>query len=96
MVKTQAEVTKASKLWDKIKDIPLEIFALPNQTVKDHIKREEAMEAIFPNDVYVTLRSQAVLPALENALCNVKLGKNEKIDISQSNRYTVIKIVPKV
>lgn len=95
------EKTPAAQLWDKIKDIPLDIFALPNQTVKNHVKREESMEAVFPDSVYITLRAAAVLPALEEALSNavvngrVKLGKDERLEISQSAKYTVIKVVPK-
>ena len=103
MVKTESdkavEQTPAAKLWDKIKDLPIDIFALPNQTVKDHAKREEGMDEVFPNDVYVTLRSAAAFPALEEALGiaqsrnQIKLAKGERFDVSQSARYTVIKVV---
>jgi hypothetical protein len=101
MVKEEkaVEQTVSSKLWDKIKDLPIDIFALPNQTIKDHIKREEGMEAVFPNDVYVTLRSAAAYPALEEALGTaqarnqVRLAKGERFELSQSARYTVIKVV---
>jgi hypothetical protein len=97
----KGEQTGASKLWDRIKDIPIDIFALPNQTVKDYARREEGMDNIFPNDVFLTLRAAAVYPALEEALGNaqarnmVKLAKNEKFEVSQQNKYVVVKVVPK-
>jgi hypothetical protein len=103
MVKTESdkavEQTAAAKLWDKIKDLPMDIFALPNQTVKDHAKREEGMDNVFPNDVYIILRSAAAYPALEEALGTaqarnqIKLAKGERFELSQSARYTVIKVI---
>ena len=56
---------------------------------------------MFPNDVYLILRSAAAYPALEEALGNaqarrmVKLAKNERFEVSQQNRYIVIKVIPK-
>ena len=105
MVKTNEMVdqtqTVAAKLWDKLKDVPMDIFALPNQTIKDHAKRECAMDAAFPNDIYLILRSAAAFPALEEALGSaaargiVKLAKHDRFDLSQSAKYTIIKIVNK-
>jgi hypothetical protein len=97
----ETEQTVASKLWDQIKDLPIELFALPNQTIKDHVKREEEMEKVFPEEIYITLRSAAVYPALEEALNlgqsrgQVKLAKHERFDVSQSARFTVIKVINK-
>jgi hypothetical protein len=91
------EETGASKLWGKIKDLPIDIFALPDQTIKDHAKREERMDNVFPNDLYLIMRSAAAYPALEEALGKARglLPKNERLDISQQNRYIVIKVIPK-
>ena len=72
------------KLWDKIKDLPMDIFALPNQTIKDHAKHEEGMDDMFPNAIFLTLNSTAAYPALEEALVvaqarhQIKLDKTEK------------------
>jgi len=103
MVKTESdkvvEQTVAAKLWEKIKDLPMDIFALPNQTVGNHAKREEGMDNIFPNDIYLTLRSAAAYPALEEALgtsqarTQTKLVKGERFELSQSAKYTVIKVI---
>ena len=103
MVKTESDKavaqTEASKLWDQIKGLPIDIFALPNQTVGDHARREEGMDAVFPNDIYVVLRSAAAYPALEEALGTaqarnqIKLSKGERFELSQSAKYTVIKVI---
>jgi hypothetical protein len=91
--------TQAAKLWEKIKDLPIDIFALPNQTVKNHVTRVEEMDNVFPNDIYVILRSAAAYPALEEALGNaqarnqIKLEKGERFELSQSHKYTVIKVI---
>jgi len=94
-----AEEKTGVKLWDKIKDLPMDIFALPNQTIKDHAKHEEGMDDVFPNAVFLTLRSAAAYPALEEALGiaqarnQVKLAKTEKFELSQQAKYTVVKVV---
>jgi hypothetical protein len=96
-----ANAEKTNKLWEKIKDLPMEIFAIPNQTIKDHAKHEDGMDDVFPDAVYLTLRSTAAYPALEEALYTaaarnqIKLAKTERFDISQQARYTVVKVVPK-
>jgi hypothetical protein len=88
---TKPEETKADKIWNKIKDAQLEIFALPNQTVSMHVKRVN----IDPNEVHLILKSSAALPALEDVLRKVPLEQNEMFDVSQAAHYTVLKIIPK-
>ncbi len=90
--KKVAEEKVADRIWDLIKDLDLEIFALPNQTVSMHCKRED----ILPNEVHLVLKSTAVLPALEEALRKAKIAKNEAWEISQASRYTILKLVPKL
>jgi hypothetical protein len=91
--KTEAkpEPSKADQLWEKIKDAPIEMFALPGQTVAMHCKRVN----IDPNEVHLMLKSTAALPALEEVLRKIPLGQNEMFDISQAAHYTVLKVVPK-
>jgi len=63
---SNAETTKteAQLIWDEIKDLPIQMFGLPNQTVELHC----TPVAIEPTHLYVTIRSSAVLPALETSL----------------------------
>ena len=83
MAKTEldkaVEKTAAAKLWDKIKDIQIDIFGLPGQTIKDHAKREDGMDSVFPDDIYVTLRSAAAYPALEEALANATMRNQVRL-----------------
>jgi hypothetical protein len=92
--------TGAQKLWDQIKNLPLEIFSLPNQLVQNHVTRESGIEKAIPDSLHLTLKSSAVLPALEETLNKVRLPKNNLgqqlvFDLSQLDRYTVVKIVPR-
>jgi hypothetical protein len=97
--KDAGQTTVAQQLWDKIKDIPIDLYALPNQTVKQHVVREEKLEKAVPDALHLILKSAAVLPALEESLYKVPWGEDERgpltFDLSQTHKYTVLKIVPK-
>ena len=92
--------TEAEKIWNKIKDLPIDIFALPDQTVERHVRREAAIEKADPSGVHLILKSPAVLPALEDALKQVRLGKNKLgqplvFSLTPISKYTVVRIVPR-
>jgi formate dehydrogenase maturation protein FdhE len=94
------EETAAEKIWEKIKNVPIDIFALPNQVVQMHATRIEKLEKAIPDAVHLVLKSAAVLTALEEALSKIPLGKDSSgkaliFDISKMDKYTVIKIVPR-
>lgn len=94
------EKTAAEQIWDKIKDLPIDIFALPDQTVQMHVTRDARLEKAIPDAVHVKLKSAAVLPALEEALGKVRLppskvGLPQMFEFSSLDTYTVIKIVPR-
>lgn len=96
-VKTE---TGADKIWNKIADLSIDIFALPNQVVQQYAKREVKMEKVDPNAVHLILRSAAVRPALEETLGKVRLGQNEfgqplAFEVTNSHVYTIVKIVPR-
>lgn len=57
---------EAEKIWEEIQFLPMEMFALPNQTVSQHC--EPLPFAIDPNRLYLSIRSSATLPALEASL----------------------------
>lgn len=73
------EVTESDKIWSEVKDVQLDIFALPFQTVSMHASRM----VVEPTRLYVTLKSSAVLPALELAL-------GTKFDIVQAEKFIII------
>jgi hypothetical protein len=92
---TTTTETASTKLWNKIKDAPIDIFGLPNQLISQWVQREEKLEQAEPGAIFLQLKTGAVLPALEQALYSVRLGKSERFSITQVDKYTVIKIIPK-
>lgn len=64
-VKTEAPVTDfADQLWEELRSKPINMFALPNQKVEDHVTRVKGV----PGALCVTMKSPAALPALEEVL----------------------------
>ena len=57
-------LTEADKIWAEIKDKPIEMFGLPDQTVGIHC----TPITVEPSKLYVTIRSAATLPSLEAAI----------------------------
>lgn len=95
------EETAAEKIWNKIKNAPMDIFALPNQTVQMYVTRNAQIEKAIPDAVHLKLKCAAVLPALQDSLGRIPLGKNAVgqqlvFDLSQMDVYTVVKIVPRI
>lgn len=68
---------KADVLWNKIKDEDIEVFALPNQKVKDHVKRVE----LDSNVLHLKVKASAVLTALEEVIQRSKATRDEEYNI---------------
>jgi hypothetical protein len=71
--------TEADKIWHEIKEKPIEMFALPNQTVA-HYCRPLTIE---PTRLYVIPTAASVLPALELALGN-------KYTVELADKYLIV------
>lgn len=56
--------TEAVAIWEEIKDLPISMFGLPDQTVEHHC----TFVPIEPSKLYLTTRSSSALPALETTL----------------------------
>jgi len=80
--------TRSDVIWDQIKNVEVEIYALPEQTIGKHVERLEVTDDM----VHVRLKSPAILPAMELALRNVKLARGERFDVSSQKNFTVISI----
>ena len=52
---------KADVLWGELRNLPIEMFALPNQRLEDHLIRVNGI----PSVLYLRTKSAAALPALE-------------------------------
>jgi len=87
-IKNKMEVAECTmyespvKIWEKIKDIKLEIFALPNQKVFTYFKPVP----IEPSKLYLSYSVPAALPSLEDAL---KVLDTE-YEIGVSDRFVTI------
>jgi len=95
-VKTQREITFSDKLWEKIKDLDIEIFALPNQTLKDHVERAE----VLPDQLHLIMKAPAMIAVLEEVMRKQGpklglLGEHEGFEVIQTPRFAIIKVVPK-
>lgn len=58
------QLTEAQKIWEEIRQVQLNMFALPGQTVEMYCK----VYPIEPSRVYMTVKVSAVLAALEDTL----------------------------
>lgn len=55
---------EAEKIWNEIKDLPIDMYSLPGQVVKQHVQRCR----VAANDLYLKTKSSAVLTSLEETL----------------------------
>lgn len=100
--KKKKELADADLMWREIADLPIAMFSLPNQHVKDHVKRLAGL----PDAVLLTLNSPAALPALETSLDTQKVIREEtkhtphgdkirvsypKFELEQAEGYVIIK-----
>lgn len=67
----------ADVLWDEIKNLPIEMFSLPNQRVLNHVVRKGGTS----DNVILSLNSPAVLPSLEVVL-NAQKQYRDKVSFA--------------
>ena len=77
-------VTESDKIWDEIKDLPIEMFALPDQVIRHHAQRLK----VSPNEVYLKLKSTSVIPSLEVALAHAR-GKRYDLEVAEG--YVIVR-----
>lgn len=79
-------------IWNEIKDLPIEMFALPNQKVFNHVDLVSETE----NKAVCRFKSATVIPALEAVLNSLKVFKKEKnthvpkYKMEESENYLII------
>lgn len=56
--------TLADKMWNSIKDQPMELFAIPNKKVSDYVQRVKVVDSLL----HLKIQSQAVWPPLEEII----------------------------
>lgn len=88
--KDEEVLTESDKIWNEIKGLELGVYSLPDQLVEHHVKRMK----ITNDAVHLTLKSTAVLPALEEVLAKVKLPGNKVYQVEQA-KYVIVRKVDK-
>lgn len=77
----EAKQTEADLIWAEIKDLPIDMFSLPNQKVSGYVKKVNV-----PGDqLLLTLNVSSVLPALEIAI------NNRGLELDQTEKFTIIR-----
>jgi hypothetical protein len=71
----------ADKIWENIKDVRVEMFALPNQVVSRYCEPI----AIEPSNCYLKFTTEVILPALELAL-------KDKYDVERTDKYIKVSL----
>jgi len=85
---SKPQKTEADKIWEVIKDVTLDIFALPNQKVHDYF----TPIAIEPSKLYLLHKVSAALPALEESLMKRYVDGilSTKYVVSTTAKYVVV------
>lgn len=76
--------TAADKIWDEIKDLKIEMFALPNQQVHHYCKPV----SIDPDKLFLVVTAGSVLPSLETAI-------SPKYTVEKQDKFLVVSPVKK-
>lgn len=79
MFETDKTQTVANKIWEEIKNIPLDLFGIKGRPVNEVC----SPVLIEPTKCYLTIKVGAVLPALEEAI-----GK--KYEVNLVNKFVVV------
>lgn len=90
--KAEPEATQAQLIWQKIKDIDLELFALGDQTVEVH---SDPVTSLSNTELYLLLKTAAALPQLEAKLPKVKWSDTEVLEVEQREKFVVVKVAQK-
>ncbi len=89
--KTQT-VKLSHQIWDRIKDIDLELFALENQFVE--VNATPVLD-ISDTELHLLLKAEAALPQLEEKLRGLKWDRKDptkKLEVYQKSKFVVVKL----
>lgn len=86
-VEKKEEASESDKMWAEIKELPIEMFALPDQRVKHHAQRVK----VTPNEVHLKLKSTAVVASLEFALAASRV---RRYTVEVAEGYVIVRSAP--
>ena len=81
--------TPATKLWERIKNRPIDLFGMPNQTVEMYCY----YAPIDDDVVYLIPKASAVLPALEETLKGVAIEPGQEWLVELAGQYIRVSLV---
>lgn len=81
--------TPAQQIWDDIEHLPIMIFGLPDQEVKQHL----FPQPVEPSKLYLTFRASAALPALETSLETKSVQGKYAVELA--DKFIVVSKNPK-
>lgn len=76
--------TESFKIWQAIRELSIEMFALPNQIVSNYCKPVD----VEPSKLYLIANAAALLPALELVL-------KGKYNVELVDKYIVVSVIDK-
>lgn len=79
--------TEADLIWEEVKSLPIDVFAVQNQKVDQYVKKLD----VPGTALYVKITSSAVLPALETTLSSTNLTRGKKYSIDMGEGFLIIK-----
>lgn len=86
---TVGKVTESDQIWEEIQHLPIAMFALPLQQVKQHVQRF----VVNHDAVYLKLNSPAVVTSLEEALADSRNHKRYTVELADSG-YVIVRRAP--
>jgi len=78
-VDTSVVTNQSNLIWESIKDLDLDLFALPGQKIAQFCSPVE----VEPSKLYLKIKVSSVLPALEMAL-------SKKFAVERTERFVVV------
>lgn len=78
-VASQMKNSVAGDIWNEIKDLNIDMFALPSQSVQMHCHPVN----IEPSKLYLVMNSSSVVAALESAI-------GEKYQVDLNDKFVVV------
>lgn len=84
----QVEKSEAEQIWEEIKSLPINMFALSNQKVEQHVVKVPMPSR---DELLLKLVSTAALPALEETLANKFLTQGRKYEVEVAEGYTIVR-----
>lgn len=83
VVTAQLPRHQSDVIWDEIKNLPIQMFGLPDQVVAMHV----TPVPVEPSNLYVLIRSSATLPSLEAAIAPA-------FQVELVDKFVIIKRAP--